>query len=330
LPFAVDYLRVFPSSTYNQGFESSSLLPPEFAAAGDAPWTVTTTTPGAGTRSARSGVIGDGERSEISVTRTMSAAGNVSFLARLNTEQDFDFLSFYVDGGLRLFGSGIHPWGPSPAVPVSAGTHTFTFVYEKDESVAPAGDRVAIDNLIIPNVENVVSTPITTATIPGATTQAWIVPSEVAGNYKVRVTALGIIPWLASDDSNDLFGVGVAPAPALPPPVGGPILGTPGPDVLIGTSGPDVIRGLGGNDVIRGRGGNDRIEGGGGNDRLEGGSGRDTIVGGPGRDAMSGQTGRDRLLARYAGADTLNGGRGVDSGSWNRRDRARSIERRLR
>jgi len=332
LPFAVDYLRAFPSSAYNQGFESSLLLPPEFETAGDALWRVTTTTPGAGTRSARSGVIGHGQRSELSVTRTMSASGNVSFLARLNTEQDFDFLSFYVDGALRLYGSGIHPWALSPPVSVSAGTHTFTFVYEKDESIAPAGDRVAIDNLIIPNVENVLTTPITAATSPGATTQAWLVPSEVAGNYKVRVTALGIVPWLASDDSNGLFGVGIAPAPQPPPPppIAGPIVGTSGPDILIGTPGPDVIRGLGGNDVVRGLGGNDRIEGGGGNDRLEGGSGRDTIIGGPGKDVMSGQTGRDKLLARYAGADRLNGGRGLDSGSWNRRDRVRSIERRLR
>jgi bacillolysin len=335
LTFAVDYLRVSPSTTYTQGFESSALLPPEFATAGDAPWTVTTTNPAAGARSARSGVIGHGQRSELSFTRTMSASGNVTFLARLNTEQNFDYLSFYVDGELKVLGSGNSGgWIPSPVVPVSAGTHAFTFVYEKDESVAPAGDSVAIDNLIIPKVESVVTAPITAATTPGATTQAWLVPSEIAGNYKVRVTALGIVPWLASDDSNGFFGVGtLPPVPPPPPPPGpmdGPIVGTAGPDVLTGTPGPDVIRGHGGNDIIRGLGGNDRIEGGGGNDRLEGGSGRDTIIGGPGKDVMSGQAGRDKLLARYAGTDRLNGGLGLDSGSWSRRDRARSIEHRLR
>jgi Ca2+-binding RTX toxin-like protein len=62
---------------------------------------------------------------------------------------------------------------------------------------------------------------------------------------------------------------------------------------------------------------------------TEGGSGRDTIIGGPGKDVMSGQAGRDKLLAKYAGTDRLNGGLGLDSGSWNRRDRTRSIERRL-
>jgi Ca2+-binding RTX toxin-like protein len=67
----------------------------------------------------------------------------------------------------------------------------------------------------------------------------------------------------------------------------------------------------------------------GGNDILRGGAGNDVITGGPGNDVMNGEAGVDKLLAKNAGTDRLNGGPGRDSGSWNKKDRARSIERRL-
>jgi len=118
----------------------------------------------------------------------------------------------------------------------------------------------------------------------------------------------------------------VPPAPPPPPPTpapapvaAGPIMGTPGNDVIVGTPGPDVIYGLGGNDTIKGLGGNDVIYGGAGNDRLIGGAGADKLLGG---------AGKDTLLAKGGGRDTLNGGAGRDSGSWNKGDRVKSVERR--
>jgi Ca2+-binding RTX toxin-like protein len=116
------------------------------------------------------------------------------------------------------------------------------------------------------------------------------------------------------------------------------IVGTARRDKLNGTRNRDVICGLAGNDRINGKGGNDVIVGGSGNDRIVGGSGADRIYGNGGRDRLVGNKGRDHL---YGGAgrdhlitssdrrrgDRLNGGRGRDSASSNRGDRARSIER---
>ncbi|MEX2102593.1 MAG: calcium-binding protein, partial [Gaiellaceae bacterium] len=108
--------------------------------------------------------------------------------------------------------------------------------------------------------------------------------------------------------------------PTAPPLAPGPIVGTAGNDVIIGTPGNDVIYGLGGNDTIKGLGGNDIIVGGAGNDRLIGGAGADKLLGG---------AGKDTLIAKGGGKDTLNGGAGRDSGSWNKGDRVRSVERRI-
>lgn len=76
------------------------------------------------------------------------------------------------------------------------------------------------------------------------------------------------------------------------------ITGTINADVLVGTPGRDVICGLGGNDRISGRGGNDRLVGGPGNDTFAGGE----------------------------GADVLDGGAGRDRATWDKRDRAVSVE----
>ncbi|HWM14275.1 MAG TPA: hypothetical protein VNO56_07320 [Gaiellaceae bacterium] len=58
--------------------------------------------------------------------------------------------------------------------------------------------------------------------------------------------------------------------------------------------------------------------------------GATTLVGGPGNDDLFGQAGKDNLLAKNAGTDRLNGGTGRDSGSWNKKDQAKSVEKRLR
>lgn len=107
------------------------------------------------------------------------------------------------------------------------------------------------------------------------------------------------------------------------------IKGTAGKDIICGQTGNDKISGLGGNDILRGGPGNDVLTGGPGNDVHAGGPGKDVLNGGLGNDVMNGEGGVDKLLAKNAGTDKLNGGPGRDSGSWNKKDRAKSIERRL-
>jgi len=204
----VESLRDLGAAPYSQNFEAAA-LPPEFATAGNAPWFPDTFQPGSGTRSAGSGVIPNGGRSELSLVATMTAAGNVTFLLRVSSELDFDFFGFYVDGVLRLSGSGNIPWQPV-SVSLSVGTHRFVWVYEKDGSVSAGFDAAWIDDLVIPNAENVAVATINAATTPGASSQSWT-PVTAATNYRVRVGHLGVAPWLASDRSDALFAV-VEPA----------------------------------------------------------------------------------------------------------------------
>jgi hypothetical protein len=94
--------------------------------------------------------------------------------------------------------------------------------------------------------------------------------------------------------------------------------GTGGDDRLIGGAGNDSLYGAGGADVLDGGAGNDRLSGGPGNDKLTGGAGTNRYDGGPGNDSIA---------ARNRRRETVNCGRGRDTASVDRADRARGCER---
>jgi bacillolysin len=212
LPVAIALVQDSGSATYSQPFGTGPGLPSEFSTGGNAPWFVDTSV-----QAARSGLIGNSQRSEFSLTRRMTAPGSVTFRVSVNSESGYDFASFFVDGVLRLYGSGYIPMSPVPAVAVPAGTHTFTWVYEKDGLFAPVNDGAWIDDLVIPNVENVSVSTIVSSTAPGATSQPWTVPAVSGANFKIRVHYPGVQASLGSDDSDNLFGIdsGAPTDPAL-------------------------------------------------------------------------------------------------------------------
>ncbi|MHA4870659.1 Ig-like domain-containing protein [Duganella sp. PWIR1] len=85
-------------------------------------------------------------------------------------------------------------------------------------------------------------------------------------------------------------------------------------NLITGTAGADYLNAGTGDDTLDGAGGPDSILGGIGNNLELGGAGNDFIMGGPndkGNDSMDGGAGDDFL--RYSpGADTINGGEGID------------------
>jgi Ca2+-binding RTX toxin-like protein len=117
-------------------------------------------------------------------------------------------------------------------------------------------------------------------------------------------------------------GASGAPTPSGNPPDRSlcTLTGTRRADVLEGTPGPDVICAFGGNDVIRGHGGDDVIYAGSGRDRITPGGGKDTVSAGPGD---------DRIIARDGRRDRIDGGRGRDRATIDRKlDKVTRVERR--
>ncbi|MBT3641376.1 MAG: hypothetical protein HN533_01970, partial [Euryarchaeota archaeon] len=133
-------------------FEGGSISAP-WDTYGDADWTVvdsTTSLTGAiinGTFSAQSGDISDSQTSSLAVEFS-TIAGDLSFEYVTSTENNWDYLRFYVDGILQASWSGstsgVHVQS------ITAGTHTFEFQFYKDGSVSSGDDTVWVDDLVLP------------------------------------------------------------------------------------------------------------------------------------------------------------------------------------
>ncbi|MBL0125820.1 MAG: hypothetical protein IPP88_25250 [Betaproteobacteria bacterium] len=88
-------------------------------------------------------------------------AGTVSFYYNVSSEANFDCLRFLIDGSQQAamgnctgntgFGASgeISIW-TQVSIPVGAGNHTFTWSYEKDESLTSGSDAAWIDDVTLP------------------------------------------------------------------------------------------------------------------------------------------------------------------------------------
>ncbi|MBP72357.1 MAG: hypothetical protein CMA70_02070, partial [Euryarchaeota archaeon] len=149
-----------PDFTGTQGFFSGNFeggaIPVGWTTYGSNPWFVCGTTVSCGTASgspitgsysAESGDISDSQTSSLEVTM-MTTAGDVSFAYETSTESNWDYLRFYVDGSLTMSWSGVS--SGTYMTTVSAGNHTFEWMYYKDTSVSSNADTVWVDDISLP------------------------------------------------------------------------------------------------------------------------------------------------------------------------------------
>lgn len=73
---------------------------------------------------------------------------SISFWSKVSTENNYDFLVFYVDGIEKLRLSGEQPWTLNTFT-IPTGTHNFKWEYIKDSSGFAGDDHVYIDDVTI-------------------------------------------------------------------------------------------------------------------------------------------------------------------------------------
>jgi hypothetical protein len=148
---------------------------------GNANWAANSTYKYSGTYSARSGVIGDWQYTQINQTVILSNPQTLNFWWKVSSESGYDYLGFCYD---QSFGSGTCIRGNGNVTPisgsvdwtkvslnVSAGTHTLLWYYAKDSSAVSGDDAGYIDNIsLIETISNNVST--TAGTTPFYTTSS--------------------------------------------------------------------------------------------------------------------------------------------------------------
>ena len=132
-----------------EDFESGGFGSYAWQPGGDAGWTIDDGVAWEGSHSARSGVIGHGDASRLSLAYDVLDAGELSFHFRVSCEAGYDFMRFYVDGVLQASWSGDVPW-TRHVQNLAAGPHVLLWSYEKDGSVAGGLDAGWLDFIELP------------------------------------------------------------------------------------------------------------------------------------------------------------------------------------
>ncbi|MFO7895718.1 MAG: M14 family zinc carboxypeptidase [Candidatus Cloacimonadales bacterium] len=104
--------------------------------------------------SLRSGNISDQQSSAASFSLNVAAESEISFMKKISTEADYDYLRFYMDDQLLAEWAGEIAWSQE-TFSVPAGLHTFSWQYVKDQAVSSGSDCVWIDNIIFPQTAGV-------------------------------------------------------------------------------------------------------------------------------------------------------------------------------
>jgi len=115
------------------------------------PWTIVNTNPASGIYCAQSSIdITHNENSTLQIAWPTSSAGTIQFDYKVDCEQNYDYLRFYINNQLQGQWSGTTAWNTvSYYVPASA-TNILKWVYEKDYIMSSGQDRAWVDNIIFP------------------------------------------------------------------------------------------------------------------------------------------------------------------------------------
>ncbi|MBU0482328.1 MAG: thrombospondin type 3 repeat-containing protein, partial [Proteobacteria bacterium] len=148
-----------------ESFEGGT-FPAEWTTSGDVNWAVTTSKANDGLFAAQSITsISDDQTSTLQFN-VNTGFGSITFDYSVSSELDFDFLKFYIDDVLQDQWSGEIVW-TNTSFPVTAGAHTFKWVYVKNSSNTNGIDTAWIDSVTIPLDSDGDGIPDTLDSCPG-------------------------------------------------------------------------------------------------------------------------------------------------------------------
>jgi len=139
----------------DEDYETGDLTQYAWVTGGTQPWFVSTTTPYEGTYCSQSGSISDSQTSTMSIDWDVAANDSISFYFKVSCEagsaysSQWDYLEFLIDATSKDWWDGEQAWTRT-AYPVTAGQHTFKWVYSKDYTTAEGSDAAWVDYIVFP------------------------------------------------------------------------------------------------------------------------------------------------------------------------------------
>ena len=132
-----------------ESFETGDFSMYEWTFGGSTNWVVVSNEAHSGTYSAQSGTISHSQQTDLVLTIDILADGEVSFYKKVSSENNWDYLRFYIDNVQKGEWSGDAAWSQE-TYPVTTGTHTFKWSYQKDGSASSGSDCAWIDDIQFP------------------------------------------------------------------------------------------------------------------------------------------------------------------------------------
>ena len=120
---------------------------PTWSHTGNSYWLTTSLNAYDGAWAARAGPITHSQASNTSIQLYFASGGEITFWHTGDTESNYDYLRFYVDGTQTMTRSGNWGWTYA-SYPVTPGIHTFQWTYTKDSSVSTGLDTAVVDYIV--------------------------------------------------------------------------------------------------------------------------------------------------------------------------------------
>ncbi|MCF8302290.1 MAG: T9SS type A sorting domain-containing protein [Bacteroidales bacterium] len=137
----------------DEDFETGDFSKYDWQTAGDSAWMIDESNAYEGSFSARSDEIGHGRTSGLRIEVKVLEDGPLTFFRKVSSEEDYDWLRFYIDGEKMDEWSGVKNWEQFE-YPLAKGEHTLKWVYEKDATVNENLDATWIDYIVFPPMKN--------------------------------------------------------------------------------------------------------------------------------------------------------------------------------
>jgi len=148
-PYQISNLFYLKVGLIMEDWESGEFDQYDWMFDGNAPWVIVSGQSHEGNYSAKSGTIGHSANSGLSLTLDVVTSDTISFYRKVSSENNYDWLEFYIDGVRKDRWSGERNWEKF-SYPVQAGLRTFRWNYSKDFSVSSGQDAAWIDNIEMP------------------------------------------------------------------------------------------------------------------------------------------------------------------------------------
>ncbi len=175
-----------------EDFETGNFSKFNWLSGGTGAWFTTTAAPFEGMYCAQSGPIADLENVDLELTINALADDSLTFWYKVSSEQDYDFLNYYVDGvKIQGWSGNIAAWTYAGTL-LSAGAHTIRFSYEKDMSYASGSDCAWLDNIRFPYGTQTTGIAVVTGT-DGLS--VWPNPSAGPLNIRWNAALSGPVIW---------------------------------------------------------------------------------------------------------------------------------------